>query len=74
MTIDDKTKDAKVQYEITRKAEEIAAWSSVKFDKSKNLIREVIFSSDQKRLTERAEFTYSPLGKAFEKQTKTFDN
>ena len=74
MTIDDKTKDAKVQYEITWKAAEIAAWSSVKFDQSKNLIGEVIFSSDQKRLTERAEFTYSPLGKAFEKQTKTFDN
>ena len=74
MTIDDKTKDAKVQYEITRKAAEIGAWSSVKFDKSKNLIGTVIFSSDQKRLTERPEFTYSPIGKVFEKQTKTFDD
>ena len=30
-------------------------------------------SSDQSRIIEQARFTYSPLGKAFEKQTKTVE-
>ena len=30
-----------------------------------------MLSSDQSRITEQAKFTYSSLGKAFEKQIKT---
>ena len=29
---------------------------------------------DQRRVVEEAKFTYSPLGKALEKQTKTIDD
>ena len=30
--------------------------------------------SNQKQIVEQAKFTYSPLGKAFEKQTKTIED
>ena len=30
--------------------------------------------SDQKQIIEQAKFTYSPLRKAFEKETKIFEN
>ena len=33
-----------------------------------------ILPSEQSRLTEQAKFTCSPLGKAFEKQTKTIQD
>ena len=33
-----------------------------------------ILSLDQSRLIEQAKFTYSPLGKAFEKQIKTIED
>ena len=35
------------------------------------LTGEEILSSNQKQIIEQAKFTYSPLGKAFEKQIKT---
>ena len=31
-------------------------------------------TSDQSRIIEEAKFTYSPLGKAFEKQIKTIED
>ena len=31
-------------------------------------------SSNQQQITEQAKFSYSPLGKAFEKQTKTIED
>ena len=34
---------------------------------------EEILHFDQRRVIEQAKFTYSPLGKAFEKQTKTIE-
>ena len=33
-----------------------------------------ILLSNQKQIIEQAKFTYSPLGKAFEKQTKTIED
>ena len=41
------------------------------FKKSKE---EEILSSNQRQITEQAKFTYSPLGKAFEKQTKAIED
>ena len=35
---------------------------------------EDIFTSNQQKIIEHARFTYSPLGKAFEKQMKITDN
>ena len=70
MTIDDQIKDEKVQYDIARKAA-ISALSSGKIDKYEYLTGEKMLPSNQKQITEQAKFTYSPLGKAFKKQTKT---
>ena len=73
MTIDDKTKDEKLQYDINREAAKRSAISSGKIDKYEYLAGEEILPSDQNRIIEQARFTYSPLGKAFEKQIKTID-
>ena len=42
--------------------------SSDKIDKYEHLTVEEILTSDQSRIMEQAKFTFSPLGKAFEKQ------
>ena len=73
MTIDYKIKDEKLQYDINREAAKISALSSGKIDKYEYLAGEEILSSDQSRIIEQARFTYSQLGKAFEKQTKTIE-
>ena len=70
MTIDDKIKDGKLRYDINRETAKISALSSGKIDKYKYLTDEEILPSDQSRIMEQAKFTYSPLGKAFEKQMK----
>ena len=64
MTIDDKIKDEKLQYNISREAAKISALSSGKIDKYEYLTSEEIL----------AQFTYSPLGKTFEKQIKTIED
>ena len=74
MTIDDNIKDEKLQYDIKRKAAKISALSSGKTDKYEYLTGEEILPSDQSRIIEQAKFTYSPLGKAFEKQIKTIED
>ena len=38
------------------------------------LTGEEILSPDQRRVIEQAKFTYSPLGKAFQKQTKMIED
>ena len=74
MTIDDKIKDEKLQYDINREAAKISARSSGKIDKYEYLTGEEILPSDQNKIIEQAKFTYSPLCKAFEKQTKTIED
>ena len=71
MRIDDKIKDAKIQYDINREAAKMSALSSGKIDKYEYLTGEEILPSDQSRIIEQTKFTYSPLGKAFKKQIKT---
>ena len=51
----------------------IATLSSGKFDKCKYFTGEQILPSDQRGVIEQAKFTYSPLGKALQKQTKTIE-
>ena len=70
MTIDDKIKD---EYNIIREAGKILALSSGKIDKYEYLRGEEIFPSDQSRIIEQAKLTYSPLGKAFEKQIEKIE-
>ena len=71
MTIEDKIKDEKLQYDINREASKISALSSGKIDKYEYLTGEDILPSNQKQIIKQAKFTYFPSGKAFEKQTIT---
>ena len=73
MTIGDKIRNGKLQYDINREAAKISTLSSGKIDKFEYLTIEEIRPSDQSRIIEQAKFTFSPLGKAFEKQIKTID-
>ena len=52
----------------------ISALSSGKIDRYEYLTGEEILPSNQQHVIEQAKFTYSPLGKAFEKQTKTIED
>ena len=70
MTIEDQIKDGKLQYDINREAAKISALSSGKIGKYEYLTGEEILPSNQQQIIEETKFTYSPLGKAFEKQTK----
>ena len=74
MTIDDQIRDEKLQYNINREAAKISALSSNKIGKYEYLTGEEILPSNQKQIKEQAKFTYSPLGKAFEKQIKTTED
>ena len=74
MTIDDKIKDDKLQYDINREEAKISALSSGKIDKYEQLTGEEILPSDQSRIIEQVKFTYSPLCKAFENKMKTIED
>ena len=73
MTTDDKIRDEKLQYDINGEAAKISALSPTKIDKYEYLTGEKIPSLDQIRVIEQAKFSYSPLTKAFEKETKTIE-
>ena len=74
MTINDQIKDEKLQYDINREAAKISALSSGKLHKHEYLTGEDILPSTQQQKIEQSKFTYSPLGKAFEKQIKTIED
>ena len=71
MTIEDQIRDEKLQYDINREAAKISVLPSGKIDKYEYLTGEEILPSNQQQIIEQTKFTYSSLGKAFEKQTKT---
>ena len=74
MAIDDQIRDTKLQYDNDREAAIISAISSGKSNKYECLTGEKILPSNQKQIIEWTEFTYSPLGKAFEKQIKIIED
>ena len=74
MTIEDQIRDEKPRYDINREAAKISALSSGKIDMYEYLTGEEILPSNQQQIIEEAKFTYSPLGKAFEKQTKPIED
>ena len=74
MTINDRIKDEKLQYDINREAAKISALSSGKLHKYEYLTGEDILPSAQQQIIEQTKFTYSPLGKAFDKQIKTIED
>ena len=74
MTINDQIKDEKLKYDINREATKISALSSGKLHKYEYLTGEDILPSNQQQIIEQTKLTYSPLGKAFDKQIKTIDD
>ena len=72
MTINDQIKDEKLQYNINREAAKIPA--SGKLHKNEYLTGEDIIPSNQQQIIEQTKFTYSTLGKAFDKQIKTIED
>ena len=62
MSIDDKIRVEKPQFEIKREAAKLSALSFGKIDKYEYLTGEEILPSDQSRIIEQAKFAYSPLG------------
>ena len=74
MTIDDQIGDEDLQYDINMETAKISALSSTKIGKYEYLTGEEILPSNQKQIIEQSKFTYSPLGKAFEKQIKTIED
>ena len=74
MSINDQIRYEKPQYDINREAAKILALSSGKIHEYEYLTGEDILPSNLQQITEQARFTYSPLGKAFEKQIKTIED
>ena len=74
MTINDQITDEKLWYDINIEVAEISALSSGKIHKYEYLTGQDILPSNQQQIIEQAKFTYSPLGKAFEKQIKTIED
>ena len=74
MTINDQIRDEKLQYDIDRKAAKISALSSGKINKYEHLTGNEVLPSNQQQIIEQVKFTYSPLGKALEKQIKTIED
>ena len=74
MTINDRIRNEKLRYDIDREAAKISALSSGKLHKCEYLTGEDILPSNQQQMIQQAKFTYSPLGKAFEKQIKTIED
>ena len=74
MTINDQIRDQKLQFDINREVAEISALPSGKINKYEYLTGEDILPSNQQQIIEQTKFTYSPLGKAFEKQIKTIED
>ena len=70
MTIDDKIRDEKIQYDINTQNIKISALQSKNIFKYEYLTGKEILPPDQSRVIEQAKFTFSPLRKALEKQTK----
>ena len=68
MNIDDQIRDEIVRYDINREDSKILVLSSGKIIKYEYLTGEEILPSNKNQIIEQAKFTYSPLGKTFEKQ------
>ena len=74
ITINDQIRDEKLKYDINREAAKISALSSGKIHKYEYLTGKDILPSNQQQIIEQSKFTYSSLGKAFEKQIKTIED
>ena len=67
MTINDKIRDEKLQYDISKESAKLLVLSSGKIDKNEYLTGEEISLSDQSRIIEQAKLTKAVSGKILEK-------
>ena len=74
MTTDDKIRDEKLRYGINRQVAKTSRLLSGKSNKYEYLTGKELSSYDQGAIIEQAKFTYPPLEKALEKQTKTVED
>ena len=74
MAIEDQISEEKLQYGINRETAKTSALLSRKIDRYEYVASEEILPSNQQQITDQAKCTYSPFGKAFEKQTKTIED
>ena len=74
ITINGHIRNEKLQYDNNKEAAKISSKSTGELRKYEYLTGEDILPSNQQQTIEQAKFTYSPLGKAFEKQIKTIEN
>ena len=74
MTINDQIRDEKLQHDINKEAAKLSALSSGKIHKYEYITGLDILPSNQKKIIGQARFSYSPLGKAFEKQIKIIED
>ena len=74
MTSNDQIIDEKLQHDSNREAAKISSSSSGNIQKYEFLTGEDVLPSNQQQIIEQVKFTYSPLGKAFEKQIKTTED
>ena len=74
MTINGQIRDEKLLYDINRQAAKISAWSSGNIHKYEYLTGKDLLPSSQQQIIEQTRFTYSPLGKAFERQMKLIED
>ena len=65
MTIGDKIRDEKLQYDISKEAVKVSTLSSGKINKYEYFTSEEILPTDQNWMIEQAKFTFFRLGKAF---------
>ena len=74
MAIHAQIKEDKVQYDINKEGAKISALSSSETRKYEYRRGKEILPSNQEQIIGQAKFTYSHLGKAFEKQTKAIED
>ena len=74
MTSNNQIRDEKLQYDINRKAAKTSDLLSGKINNYEYLTGKEILPSNQQQIIEETKFTYSSLGKAFEKQIKTTED
>ena len=72
--LENQIRDEELQYDMNWEAATISALSSGKIHRYEYLTGEDILPSNQQQIIEQARFTYSSLGKAFEKQIKTIED
>ena len=70
MTVDDKIRDKKLQYDINREGAKTPELSYGKSHKYEYLTGKEMLTPDQRRVIKQAGFSHFSLGKAFEKKKK----